>query len=201
MQKIQGERDDGVRADLLQLFEFGDIAAGGDDLGRSEVLGQLHGDSAGGSGGAVDQDGFAGDEVSTLHQAGPRGHAGVGDGGGGDVVDGVGDSDAAPGVDGAELGQRPEGRLRHGEVDAAAILGEADAVGAGDRGEDAGGAVVAAGGARFCKVAERGGADGDDLFARFCDGGVEVCIDGGLARGGDDGCFHGESPLRGLDRL
>ena len=122
MSGAEGEGDDDVGSDRAKLLELGLVAAGHDDFGRAEVFCQLYGETAGGAGRAVDQDGLAGFEGGALDQGGPGGHAGVGEGGGGDVVQGVGDFYAATWVDGALFGEGAVGGVGKHEVDAPTVL-------------------------------------------------------------------------------
>ena len=96
------------------------------------MLGDLHGEPAGGSGRPVDEHGLARRELGAIDEGGPRRHAGVGDRRRRHVVEVVGNGQALPGAHGGLLRESAVGRARQQEIDAAPILEPAHAIDAGD---------------------------------------------------------------------
>ena len=184
------EGDEDVRAERLEGFERMHVAASDYDFACAEVLCKLHGECAGRAGCAVDQHGFAGLQLRAQHERGPGGHARIGERGGGDIVERIGYGHAAAGAYERALGHCAERCFGQHEVDAAAVLGAAYAVGAGYGGVDGVGAIVGAGGPGLGELGQCGGGDGDDLVAGARFGLVEVGVDRWGSGCGDQGGFH-----------
>ena len=117
------EGDGRIGAEVFGFFESLGIAADGDDTFGAEAAGDLHGELAGGAGGAEDEDAFAGDELSAVFERGPGGHGGIHHGGNGGVVEGVGDGRAHGTFGDGVLGEGSVGRARKAEEDAGAVGG------------------------------------------------------------------------------
>ena len=132
MQRAQSERNDDICSKLLYLFQFFRVAACSDDLARSQVLRQLNSKSARRPGRTVDQNRFTSTRWARSTSAAQADIPGFA------MAAAVMSSRASGSVthrlalDGAELGESPEGRLRQGEIDSPPILRYTNTIRPGD---------------------------------------------------------------------
>ena len=172
------------------LWREDDGDALGGDAARAEAFGDLHGKLAGDAGGAEDEHAFAGDKLGARGERNPGGHGRVGDAGGGDVIQAVGERDAHSAGGADALGKGAPGVARAAEVDARAVGEAANAVDTGNEGQLAGRAVMGAVGQGLNDAVQAGGGDGDGVFAGFGRGVGEGRVRGWCIEGADYGGFH-----------